>query len=109
MFSLTHISLHVQVVHLFHLLKISRKIKLTLAYVVIGCSKTLTLNFNTSTLLYLGEAIPPENEDILTQLKFIHDQLQKILTEYEVLIQILLAFFKNLVEVSQHQLIELQL
>ncbi|KAK6627495.1 hypothetical protein RUM44_009973 [Polyplax serrata] len=48
-----------------------------------------------------GEAPPDENKSVLKELLNVHDELQTTLTEYQVLVQMLQSFFKNLSEVEK--------
>lgn len=55
-------------------------------------------------VLFLGEPLPPENGDVIGKLMKLHEELQTILTDFQVLIQILQAFFNNVSQVSKIKL-----
>lgn len=43
-----------------------------------------------------------QDEGVLKQLKSLQEKLQQIVTDYQVLLEMLISFFKNLSEVSWH-------
>jgi len=58
------------------------------------------------TLALKGEPMPEENQEVIAKLMKLHDDLQSILTDFQVLIQILHSFFTNIAQVSPKSLSE---